>query len=183
MPQALIGAAEPGWAKISRKNGLPNRSTPATSVSAISQTTSWRSIRHKLRRSRWTAGEAGARPRRLAPHPRERGVGQLDMPKEVADPQRVVGDLHVGKRPHQPEGDEDGEVKQQNVDERGNWMLLSEVDRDQHHQDDEEAAVEPDAVIPSLDRVADRKAPGRPLRHRATRTVPVRSIRWSAPSK
>jgi len=47
--QALTGAAEPGWAKMSRKKGLPKRSAPATSVRAISQRTSWRSIRHQLR--------------------------------------------------------------------------------------------------------------------------------------
>src|SRR2546428_17128 len=37
MPEALMGADDPGWAKKSRKIGLPNRSIPAISVSASSQ--------------------------------------------------------------------------------------------------------------------------------------------------
>jgi hypothetical protein len=37
MPQALMGADDPGWVKKSRKIGLPKRRIPAITVSAISQ--------------------------------------------------------------------------------------------------------------------------------------------------
>ena len=114
---------------------------------------------------------------RLAPHAGERAVGQLRVPKQVAHPQPVIGDLDIGDQPHQPEGQQDGAVEHRHRDERNDRLLLVELDRDQHHQDDEEAPVEPLAVTPALDRVADREAARRPLRHRDTRTVPVRSIR------
>src|SRR5207248_446692 len=173
MPQALTGAAEPGWAKMSRKKGLPKRSAPATSVRAISQRTSWRSIRHQLRRGRWTAGELGAVP--------AVGATLISWPDRAAGPssRRRNRQRRRWGRPRRPppEGDEDREVEHQYRDEGGDLMPLTQIHRDQHHQDDEEAAVEPDAVVPSLDRVADRKAPDRSPRHRATRTVPVRSIR------
>ena len=120
---------------------------------------------------------------RLPADPRQRGVGKLDVAQQVADFDPVVRHLDVGNALHQPEGHENDAVQHRDRDEGNDRLVLDQLDDEQHHQDDEKPAVEPLAVVPALDRVEDRVAALGLVAHRATRTVPVRSIRWSAPSK
>src|SRR6266852_7080016 len=120
---------------------------------------------------------------RLAPHSSERAVRQFQMTGHVAHSQPVIRDLEVSELLHHPEGEEDGAAKYRHRDEGVERQPSVKVVGDQRQPDNKETAVEAFAVAPAPGRIENREAARSVLAHRATRTVPVRSIRWSAPSK
>src|SRR6266581_4867607 len=210
MPQALMGADDAGWAKTSRKIGLPKRLIPAgnrdddvrprhqprtefslcrlheVGLAAIEPDVGGRLASQAAHEPVHEAPAFGRLERhleRLAPHAGQRGVGQFQMTEQVANPESVIGDLEVGELLHPPERDQDGATEYRHRDERHDLPPLVQVEGDEYQPDDEETAIQPFAIRPPLGRVTDREAAASVLGHRASRTVPVRSIRWSAPSK
>src|SRR5207253_6258955 len=83
-------------------------------------------------------------------------------------------------QPKQIEADQENDSYPEHAPpEEADRLVKHELDRNQSAQDHQENPVKPFAVLPALDRVPDQE----PVGHRARRTVPVRSIKYSAPSK